>query len=119
MFGTCYTMDGGHRKHSRAAIQERRLTLQYFAAETKKSIWCMFVRVWTHPIFFLDVLHKLCDGTNEKTVFERRRNQLAQKLNDAAMALIEGAVRRWPSEASSLVELETRIDELCISLAAE
>ncbi len=79
----------------------------------------MFVRDWTHPIFCLDVSHKLCDGTNETTVFKRGRNQLAQKLNDAALALIEGAGRRSPSEAASLVELETRIDELCISLAAE
>ena len=53
------------------------------------------------------------------TVFKRRRNQLALKLNDAALALIEEAGRRSPSEAASLVELETRIDELCISLAAE
>ena len=79
----------------------------------------MFVTVWTHPIFCLDVLHKLCDGTNEMTVFKRRRNQLAQMLNDATLALIEGARRRPPSEAPSLVDLETRIDELCISLAAE
>ena len=53
------------------------------------------------------------------TVFKRRRNQLALKLNDAALALIEEAGRWSPSEAASLVELETRIDELCISLAAE
>ena len=79
----------------------------------------MYVTVRTHPIFCLDVLHKLCDGTNEMTVFKRRRNQLAQKVNDAALALIDGAGRRSPSEAASLVELETRIDELCISLAAE
>jgi len=79
----------------------------------------MFVTVRTHPIFCLDVSHKLCDGTNEMIVFERRRNQLALKLNDTALALIEGAERRSPSEATSLVELETRIDELCISLAAE
>ena len=79
----------------------------------------MSVTVWTLPIFCLDVLHKLCAGTNEMTVFKRRRNQLAQKLNDAALALIDGAGRRSPSEAASLVELETRIDELCINLAAE
>ena len=79
----------------------------------------MFVTVWTHPIFCLDVSHKLCDGTNEMTVFKRRRIQLALKLNDAALALIEGAGQRSPSEAASLVELETRIDELCIGLAAE
>ena len=79
----------------------------------------MFITVWTHPIFCLDVPHKLCDGTNEMTVFKRRRNQLAQRLNDAALALIEEAGRRSPSEAASLMELETRIDELCISLAAE
>ncbi len=53
------------------------------------------------------------------TVFKRRQNQLALKLNDAALALIEEAGRRSPSEAASLVELETRIDELRISLAAE
>ena len=79
----------------------------------------MFITVWTHPIFCLDVSHKLCDGTNEMTVFKRRRIQLALKLNDTALALIEGAGQRSPSEAASLVELETRIDELCISLAAE
>ena len=53
------------------------------------SIYCMYVTVWTHPIFCLDVSHKLCDGTNEMIVFERRRNQLALKLNDAALALSE------------------------------
>ena len=100
-------MDGGRRKHSRTAIRKRRLKPQYFAAETEQ-----------HQ-YVVGVSHKLCDGTNEMAVFKRRRNQLALKLNDAALALIEGAGRRSPSEAASLVELRTRIDELCISLAAE
>ena len=100
-------MDSGRRKHSRTAIRKRRLKPQYFAAETEQ-----------HQ-YVVGVSHKLCDGTNEMAVFKRRRNQLVLKLNDAALALIEGAGRRSPSEATSLVELETRIDELCISLAAE
>ena len=112
-------MDDGRRKHSKTAIRKRRLKLQYFAAETKNSIGCMFVKVWTQPIFCLDMSHKLCDGTNERVVLERRRNQLVLKLNDAALTFIERAERQSPSEAASLVELETPIEELCISLAAE
>ena len=100
-------MDGGRRKHSRTAIRKRRLKPQYFAAETEQ-----------HQ-YVVGVSHKLCDGTNEMTVFKRRRIQLALKLNDAALALIGGAGRRSPSEAAALVELETHIDELRISLAAE
>ena len=115
---SCYTMDGGRRKHSRTAIRKRRLKPQYFAAE-KNSISCMFVTLWTHPIFCVDMSHKLCDGTNEMTLFKRRRNQLTLRINDDALALIERAGRRSPAEAASLVELETRIEELRISLAAE
>ena len=79
----------------------------------------MYVTLCTHPNFCLGMSHKLCDSIDEMTVFKRHRNQLTLKLNDAAMALIEGARRRSPSEAASLVELETRIDELRISFAAE
>ena len=79
----------------------------------------MFVTVRTHPISRLDVSHELCDGTNEMIVFERRRNQLALKLNDAALALIEGVGRRSPSETAVMVELLTHIEELRISFAAE
>ena len=65
-------------------------------------IYCVFVTVRTHPVFCLDVSHKLCDGTNQMIVFERRRNQMALKLNDAALALIGGAKRRSPSKNCSL-----------------
>ena len=70
-------MDGGRRKHSLIANQRGKLQPQYFAAETEQ-----------HQ-YVVGVSHKLCDGTNEMIVFERRRNQLALKLNDAALALSE------------------------------
>ena len=49
----------------------------------------------------------------------RRQDQLTLKLNDTALALIEEAGRRAPTEATSLVELATLIDEIRSNLETE
>jgi|TARA_B100001540_G_scaffold14838_1_gene12840 hypothetical protein len=49
----------------------------------------------------------------------RRQDQLTLKLNDTALALIEEAGRRSPTEATSLVELATLIDEIRTNLETE
>ena len=50
---------------------------------------------------------------------KRCRDQLALKLNYTALALIEEAGRRSPSEAASLVELATLIDQTRTNLESE
>ena len=52
-------------------------------------------------------------------MFKRCRDQLALKLNDTALALIEEAGRRSPSEAASCVELATLIDQTRTNLQTE
>ena len=52
-------------------------------------------------------------------MFTKRRDQLTLKLNDTALALIEEAGRRSPSEAASLVEVATLIDEIRTNLETE
>ena len=49
----------------------------------------------------------------------RRRDPLALKLNDTALALIEEAGRRSPSQAASLVELATLIDRILTNFETE
>ena len=53
------------------------------------------------------------------TMFRRCRDQLALKLNDTALALIEEAGRRSPSEAPALVEWATLIDQTRTNLESE
>ena len=52
-------------------------------------------------------------------MFTKRRDQLTLKLNDTALALIEEAGRRSPSEAASLVEVAILIDEIRTNLETE
>jgi len=49
----------------------------------------------------------------------RRRNQLIEVLNAAALELINEATMRSPEDAASLTELATRIDEMRVDLISE